>query len=222
MSTPKHRFETLSVHAGYSPDPTTKSVAVPIYQTAPYAFDSAQHGADLFDLKVAGNIYTRIMNPTNDVLEQRVAAMEGGIAALALASGSAALHLGLLVLGVQPGDVVLTATMTFAATANTITYTGAEPVLVDCDETGNVDPDLLAEALDVLAAEGRRVAAIIPVVAVLSVVLQVVSFRLRGKRIFKMSPIQHHFELSGWPETHVTVRFWVISTVFQIFNFIIA
>jgi O-acetylhomoserine/O-acetylserine sulfhydrylase-like pyridoxal-dependent enzyme len=87
---PPPRFETLSVHAGYEPDPTTKAVAVPIYQTVAYAFDSAQHGADLFDLKVPGNIYTRIMNPTQDVLEQRVAALEGGIAALALASGQAA------------------------------------------------------------------------------------------------------------------------------------
>ena len=79
------RIETLVVHAGYSPDPTTKAVAVPIYQTVAYAFDSAQHGADLFDLKVPGNIYTRIMNPTTDVLEKRVAALEGGIAALAVA-----------------------------------------------------------------------------------------------------------------------------------------
>ena len=77
-------IETLAVHAGYSPDPTTKSAAVPLYQTVAYAFDSAQHGADLFDLKVPGNIYTRIMNPTNDVLEKRVAALEGGIAALAM------------------------------------------------------------------------------------------------------------------------------------------
>ena len=84
------RLETLAVHAGYSPDPTTKAVAVPIYQTVAYAFDSAQHGADLFDLKVPGNIYTRIMNPTTDVLEKRVAALEGGIAALAVASGMAA------------------------------------------------------------------------------------------------------------------------------------
>ncbi len=74
------KFETLSVHAGYSPDPTTRAVVPPIYQTAAYAFDSAQHGADLFDLKVPGNIYTRIMNPTQDVLEQRVAALEGGTA----------------------------------------------------------------------------------------------------------------------------------------------
>ena len=79
------KFETRSVHAGYSPDPTTKAVAVPIYQTVAYAFDSAQHGADLFDLKVAGNIYSRIMNPTTDVLEKRVAALEGGIGALAVA-----------------------------------------------------------------------------------------------------------------------------------------
>ena len=86
------RIETLAVHAGYSPDPTTKAVAVPMYQTVAYAFDNAQHGADLFDLKVAGNIYTRIMNPTQDVLEKRVAALEGGIAALALASGMAATH----------------------------------------------------------------------------------------------------------------------------------
>lgn len=84
------KFETRSVHAGYSPDPTTKAVAVPIYQTAAYAFDNAQHGADLFDLKVPGNIYTRIMNPTTDVLEKRVAALEGGVGALAVASGQAA------------------------------------------------------------------------------------------------------------------------------------
>ena len=83
--------ETLAVHAGYSPDPTTKAVAVPIYQTTSYAFDNTQHGADLFDLKVPGNIYTRIMNPTQDVLEKRMAALEGGVAALALASGQAAI-----------------------------------------------------------------------------------------------------------------------------------
>ena len=85
------KIETIAVHGGYSPDPTTKAVAVPIYQTTSYAFDSTQHGADLFDLKVAGNIYTRIMNPTQDVLEKRVAEMEGGIAALAMASGMAAI-----------------------------------------------------------------------------------------------------------------------------------
>ena len=90
------KFETIAIHGGYSPEPTTKSVAVPIYQTTSYSFDDTQHGADLFDLKVAGNIYTRIMNPTSDVLEKRVAAMEGGIGALALASGSAATTLSLI------------------------------------------------------------------------------------------------------------------------------
>ncbi|MBP9057620.1 MAG: PLP-dependent transferase, partial [Polaromonas sp.] len=85
------KIETLAVHAGYAPDPTTKSATTPIYQTVAYAFDNAQHGADLFDLKVPGNIYTRIMNPTQDVLEKRVAALEGGIAALAVSSGMAAI-----------------------------------------------------------------------------------------------------------------------------------
>jgi O-acetylhomoserine/O-acetylserine sulfhydrylase-like pyridoxal-dependent enzyme len=79
-------FETLSAHAGYAPDPTTKAVAVPIYQTAAYAFDSAQHGADLFDLNMPGNIFSRIMNSTQDLLEKRVAALEGNIAAMAVAS----------------------------------------------------------------------------------------------------------------------------------------
>ena len=77
------KIETIAVHGGYTPDPTTKAVAVPIYQTVAFAFDNTQHGADLFDLKVAGNIYSRIMNPTNAVLEGRVAALEGGIGALA-------------------------------------------------------------------------------------------------------------------------------------------
>jgi len=85
------RDETKLIHSGYKSDPTTKSVAVPIYQTVAYEFDSAQHGADLFDLAVPGNIYTRIMNPTNDVLEQRVADLEGGVGALVVSAGSAAI-----------------------------------------------------------------------------------------------------------------------------------
>jgi len=88
--------ETAAIHAGYSPDPTTKAVAVPLYQTASYAFDDTQHGADLFNLAVEGNIYTRIMNPTTDALEKRVAELEGGIAGLALASGQAATTYALL------------------------------------------------------------------------------------------------------------------------------
>jgi len=100
------RDETLALHHGYSPDPTTKAVAVPIYQTVAYAFDDAQHGADLFDLKVPGNIYTRIMNPTQDVLEQRVAALEGGIAGLATAAGSAAITYAVLTIARAGSNVV--------------------------------------------------------------------------------------------------------------------
>jgi len=97
---------TLGIHAGYETDPTTKSVAVPIYQTVAYEFDNAQHGADLFDLAVPGNIYTRIMNPTNDVLEKRVAAMEGGIAGLAVAAGSAAIQYAILTIADQGSNIV--------------------------------------------------------------------------------------------------------------------
>ena len=116
------KFETLSVHAGYSPDPTTKAVAVPIYQTAAYAFDNAQHGADLFDLKVPGNIYTRIMNPTQDVLEQRVAALEGGIAALALASGQAAVTYAIQTIA-EVGDNIVASTALYGGTYNLFAHT---------------------------------------------------------------------------------------------------
>jgi O-acetylhomoserine (thiol)-lyase len=119
---PSWKFETKSVHAGYSPDPTTKAVAVPIYQTAAYAFDSAQHGADLFDLKVPGNIYTRIMNPTNDVLEQRVAALEGGIAALALASGQAAVTYAIQTIA-EAGDNIIASTALYGGTYNLLAHT---------------------------------------------------------------------------------------------------
>ena len=114
--------ETLAVHAGYSPDPTTKSVAVPIYQTTSYAFDSAQHGADLFDLKVQGNIYTRIMNPTTDVLEKRVAALEGGIAGLALASGQAAITYAIQTIA-EAGDNIVSATRLYGGTYNLFAHT---------------------------------------------------------------------------------------------------
>ncbi|QOJ24124.1 MAG: O-acetylhomoserine aminocarboxypropyltransferase/cysteine synthase [Gammaproteobacteria bacterium] len=98
--------ETIAIHAGYHTDPTTKSVAVPIYQTVAYEFDNAQHGADLFNLAVPGNIYTRIMNPTNDVLEQRVAALEGGVAALALSSGQAAIHYAVINIAEMGNNIV--------------------------------------------------------------------------------------------------------------------
>ncbi len=116
------RIETLAVHAGYSPDPTTKAVAVPIYQTVAYAFDSAQHGADLFDLKVPGNIYTRIMNPTEDVLEKRLAALEGGIAALALASGMAAITYAIQTIA-EAGDNIVSASQLYGGTYNLFAHT---------------------------------------------------------------------------------------------------
>ena len=116
------RIETLAVHAGYSPDPATKAVATPIYQTVAYAFDSAQHGADLFDLKVPGNIYTRIMNPTQDVLEKRVAALEGGIAALALASGMAAITYAIQTIA-EAGDNIVSATQLYGGTYNLFAHT---------------------------------------------------------------------------------------------------
>ena len=87
--------ETIAIHAGYDGDPTTHAVAVPIYQTVAFEFDSAEHGAALFNLEVQGNIYTRIGNPTNTVLEKRVAALEGGVEALSVSSGMAAIHYAL-------------------------------------------------------------------------------------------------------------------------------
>ena len=90
MTTKNLKFETLQLHAGHEPDPTTNSRAVPIYQTTSYQFNDADHAANLFALKEFGNIYTRIMNPTSDVFEQRIAALEGGVAGLAVASGHAA------------------------------------------------------------------------------------------------------------------------------------
>ncbi|MEF8733729.1 MAG: aminotransferase class I/II-fold pyridoxal phosphate-dependent enzyme [Candidatus Accumulibacter meliphilus] len=116
------KLETLAVHAGYSPEATTKAVAVPIYQTTSYSFDSTQHGADLFDLKVAGNIYTRIMNPTQDVLEKRVAALEGGIGALAVASGQAAITYAILTIS-EAGDNIVSASTLYGGTYNLFAHT---------------------------------------------------------------------------------------------------
>ncbi len=116
------KFETLAVHAGYTPDPTTKAAAVPIYQTVAYAFENAQHGADLFDLKVAGNIYTRIMNPTQDVLEKRVAALEGGIAALAVASGQTAVTYAIQTIA-EAGDNIVSSTALYGGTYNLLAHT---------------------------------------------------------------------------------------------------
>ncbi|NEW99637.1 O-acetylhomoserine aminocarboxypropyltransferase/cysteine synthase family protein [Rhodopseudomonas sp. BR0G17] len=100
------RNETLAIHAGYEPEPTTHAVAVPIYQTASYAFDSADHGAALFNLETEGYRYSRIANPTTSVLEKRVAELEGGVGALAVASGQAALHFAFVNLADHGGNIV--------------------------------------------------------------------------------------------------------------------
>ncbi|WP_126445126.1 bifunctional O-acetylhomoserine aminocarboxypropyltransferase/cysteine synthase [Sulfuricystis multivorans] len=116
------KLETLAVHGGYSPDPTTKAVAVPIYQTTSYAFDDTQHGADLFDLKVQGNIYTRIMNPTTDVLEKRLAALEGGVGALGLASGQAAITYAIQTIA-EAGDNIVSVGTLYGGTYNLFAHT---------------------------------------------------------------------------------------------------
>ncbi|MBU2915940.1 O-acetylhomoserine aminocarboxypropyltransferase/cysteine synthase family protein [Reichenbachiella agariperforans] len=107
--------ETISIHGGYETEPTTKSVAVPIYQTVAYEFDNAQHGADLFNLEVPGNIYSRIMNPTVDVLEQRMAALEGGVAALCVSSGSAAANYAILNIA-EAGDNIISTPQLYGGT----------------------------------------------------------------------------------------------------------
>ena len=140
------KIETIAVHGGYTPDPTTKSVAVPIYQTVAYAFDNTQHGADLFDLKVAGNIYTRIMNPTNAVLEARVAAMEGGIGALAMASGMAAITAAIQTIAEAGDNIISTATLyggTYNLFAHTFPQQGIEVRFADAN-----DPASFAKLID--------------------------------------------------------------------------
>ncbi|WP_417309114.1 O-acetylhomoserine aminocarboxypropyltransferase/cysteine synthase family protein [Devosia sp.] len=116
------RLETLALHHGYSPEPTTKAAAVPIYQTTSYTFDDTQHGADLFDLKVAGNIYTRIMNPTTAVLEQRLAEMEGGIGGLAVASGMSAITYAIQAIA-EAGDNIVSTSQLYGGTFNLFMHT---------------------------------------------------------------------------------------------------
>ncbi len=116
------KLETQSIHAGFEDDPTTRAVAVPIYQTTSYSFRDTQHGADLFDLKEPGNIYTRIMNPTNDVLEKRVAALEGGIAGLAMASGMAAITAAIQTVA-RAGDNIISVSQLYGGTYNFFAHT---------------------------------------------------------------------------------------------------
>jgi len=137
------RIETIAVHGGQKPDPTTKAVAVPIYQTVAYAFDDTQHGADLFDLKVAGNIYTRIMNPTNAVLEQRLAELEGGLASLAVASGMAAISYAIQTIA-ESGDNIVSASTLYGGTYNLFAHTfpqlGIEVRFADHRKPGAFEP----------------------------------------------------------------------------------
>lgn len=141
---------TLGIHAGYETDPTTKSVAVPIYQTVAYEFDNAQHGADLFDLAVPGNIYTRIMNPTNDVLEKRVAEMEGGVAGLAVSAGSAAIHYAIVTIADQ-GSNIVTVPMLYGGT-----YTLFKHMLPSLGIDCRMAKDDSAEAIEALIDENTR------------------------------------------------------------------
>ena len=142
---------TLALHHGFQNDPTTKAVAVPIYQTVAYEFDNAQHGADLFDLAVPGNIYTRIMNPTNDVLEKRLAALEGGIAALALASGMAAITYAIQTIA-EAGDNIVSSTDLYGGTwnlfANTLKQFGIEVRFVDPADLLRLKEDMRQGAAD--------------------------------------------------------------------------
>lgn len=116
------KIETQAIHAGFKEDPTTRAVAVPIYQTTSYTFRDTQHGADLFDLKEPGNIYTRIMNPTTDVLEQRIAAMEGGVGALCFASGMAAITAAIQTLA-RAGDNIICTSQIYGGTYNLFAHT---------------------------------------------------------------------------------------------------
>jgi O-acetylhomoserine (thiol)-lyase len=146
MTTSSRHPETIALHGGFRKDPATNAVAVPIYQTTSYQFDDAEHAANLFGLRELGNIYTRLMNPTHDVLEQRIAALEGGVAALALASGQAASTYSILNVA-QAGDNFVTSTDLYGGTWNLFAHTfkqmGIEARFVDPK-----DPEAFARATD--------------------------------------------------------------------------
>ena len=133
------KLDTQAIHEGYKSEETTKAVAIPIYQTVAYSFDDTQHGADLFNLAVPGNIYTRIMNPTNAVLEERLAAMEGGIGALAVASGMAAITYAIQSIS-EVGSNIVSTSQLYGGTYNLFRHTlpkqGIEARLVSHDDAG--------------------------------------------------------------------------------------
>ncbi len=139
------RDETKLVHSGYETDPTTRSVATPIYQTVAYEFDDAQHGADLFNLAVPGNIYTRIMNPTTDVLEQRVADLEGGVGALCLSAGSAAINYAIINIAEAGNNVVTTPQLyggTYTLFAHMLPKQGIEVRFADGDDAASIEAQI--------------------------------------------------------------------------------
>src|SRR6185312_14478735 len=137
------KLESLALHHGYKSEASTKAAAVPIYQTTSYTFDNTQHGADLFDLKVPGNIYTRIMNPTNAVLEQRLAEMEGGVGGLALASGMAAVSYSVQTIA-EAGDNIVSAATLYGGTYNLFAHTfpqlGLEVRFADSSKPASFEP----------------------------------------------------------------------------------
>ncbi|MBU5427260.1 homocysteine synthase [Tissierella pigra] len=140
MSEIKYKFDTLQVHAGQEIDKTTNSRAVPIYQTTSYVFNSVEHGANLFSLKEEGNIYTRMSNPTTDVFEKRVAALEGGVGALAVSSGAAAITYAILNIAGAGDEIVSASTLyggTYALFSTTLPKYGVNTVFVDSDEVEN-------------------------------------------------------------------------------------
>ncbi len=142
MSKKEYKFDTLQVHGGQTPDPATGARAVPIYQTTSYVFDNAEHAANLFALKEFGNIYTRLMNPTTDVLEQRLAALEGGTAALGVASGSAAITYAVMNIAAAGDEIVAASTLyggTYNLFANTFPRFGIKTVFVDPDNAENFE-----------------------------------------------------------------------------------
>src|SRR5690349_15855308 len=146
QETPQYRFETLQVHAGQEPAPGTNARAVPIYQTTSFTFSDAAHGARLFALQEFGNIYTRIMNPTSDVFEKRIAALEGGVAALAVASGQAAQFIALSTIA-EAGDNIVSTSYLYGGTYNqfkvALPRLGIQVKFVDGD-----DPEAFRRAID--------------------------------------------------------------------------
>jgi len=143
---PNYKLATKALHAGHEPDPTTNSRAVPIYQTSSYVFNSSEHAANLFSLSEMGNIYTRLMNPTTDVLEKRLAELDGGVGALVVASGTAAINLAILNLA-KAGDNIVSAQYLYGGTYNMFNYTlkrmGISVKFVDSS-----NPENIAQAID--------------------------------------------------------------------------